>query len=151
MRRQDRKITDNEALEILNKGEHGILSMSKGNNEAYGIPLNYVLKDNNIYFHCALEGSKLNYLKTNNKVSFCVVGKTELLPSKFSTIYESVIVAGEISDVEGEDKRNALLWIIEKYSLEHLQKAKKYIDNTFDEVKVIRLSITSISGKARKK
>ncbi len=47
-----------------------------------------------IYFHCAPEGHKLENLSGNNKVSFCVVGKTQVLPDKFATNYESVIVFG---------------------------------------------------------
>lgn len=84
MRRQDRKISDSEAFKILQNGEYGILSMITSNNSGYGIPLSFAMKNNNvIYFHCAIEGSKLDYLKNNNNVSFCVVGNTEVLPSKF--------------------------------------------------------------------
>ncbi len=151
MRRLDRKISDDEAVEILQKGEFGVLSMSSPNNEGYGIPLNYAFDNNKIYFHCALEGSKLNYLKNNNKVSFCVVGRTELLPSKFGTAYESVIVSGIITEVEEEEKKDALLRIIEKYSSSHIPKGKKYIDKSHKDVNVIKLTISLISGKARKK
>ena len=108
MRRQDRKISDIDSIEILKKGEYGILSMVTLNNNGYGIPLNFALKGNEIYFHCANEGSKLEFLKNNNNVSFCVVGNTEILPSKFGTKYESTIVFGLISEVEGKKKYDAL-------------------------------------------
>ena len=151
MRRHDRKISDSEAFKILQKGEYGILSMITSNNSGYGIPLSFAMKNNNvIYFHCAIEGSKLGYLKNNNNVSFCVVGNTEVLPSKFGTMYESVIVFGYITEVNGEEKYDALLSIIEKYSGNYIQEGKEYIDKFNDKVKVIKLSITSISGKARK-
>ena len=79
MRRKDRAVTEKEAIEILIKGEHGILSMCTPENEGYGIPLNYVLENHQIYFHSAAAGSKLDYLRTNNKVSFCVVGNTTVV------------------------------------------------------------------------
>jgi len=60
MRRKDRQITNTEAYSILENGEYGILSTVSSNNEAYGVPLNYCLIDKCIYFHCALEGSKIN-------------------------------------------------------------------------------------------
>jgi len=150
LRRHDRQITESEALDILRKGEYGVLSMCSTSNEGYGIPLSYVLVGNNIYFHCATEGSKLRFLKENNKVSFCVVGKTVLLPSKFSTIYESVIASGTATVVEDEEKQEALQQIIEKYSADYIEESKEYIKRYFDRVKVIRLSIETLTGKARK-
>jgi len=150
MRRKDRKITDNEAIEILRKGEFGVLSMCTSDNRGYGIPLNFVFKDNDIYFHCATEGSKLDYLRNNNKVSFCVVGKTEVLPSKFGAIYESVIVSGRTAEIEGTEKYDALMRVIEKYSAGYIPEGKEYILKLYDKVRVIKLSIESITGKARK-
>ncbi len=150
IRRQDRKIESKEAIDILKKGEYGVLSMSTQNNEGYGIPLNYVYDNDKIYFHCALNGSKLDYLRTNNKVSFCVIGNTQILPSKFGTLYESSIASGLISEVEGDEKRNALMLIIEKYSNDFIEEGKEYIQRLYYKTIVLRLSIESIIGKSRK-
>lgn len=150
LRRQDRQISDNEAIEILQKGEYGVLSMCSPTNEGYGVPLSFVLVGNDIYFHCAAEGTKLRFLKENNKVSFCVVGNTKLLPSKLSTIYESAIVKGIATEVDGEEKREALMRITEKYSADFIEEGKESIKKHFNTVKVIKLSIESITGKARK-
>ena len=150
MRRKDREITEDEAIEILIKGEHGILSMCSPENEGYGIPLNYVLDNHQIYFHCAAAGSKLDYLRNNNKVSFCVVGNTTVIPSDFGTLYESTIVSGTTSKVDGNEKREALKRIIEKYSADFIIEGNEYIDKLFDRVSVIKLSIQSITGKARR-
>jgi nitroimidazol reductase NimA-like FMN-containing flavoprotein (pyridoxamine 5'-phosphate oxidase superfamily) len=150
MRRKDREITEDEAIEILIKGEHGILSMCSPENEGYGIPLNYVLDNHQIYFHCAAAGSKLDYLRNNNKVSFCVVGNTTVIPSDFGTLYESTIVSGTTSEVDGNEKREALKRIIEKYSADFIIEGNEYIDKLYDSVSVIKLSIQSITGKARR-
>ena len=109
MRRQDRKIEYKEAYQILKDGEYGILSMVTTDNSAYGIPFSYVIIDDSVYFHCALEGSKLDFIRKNNKVSFCVVGKTEVLPSKFSTKYESAIALGEIYEVNDQNEKKKSL------------------------------------------
>jgi hypothetical protein len=151
MRRQDRKLTDEESIEILRKGEYGILSMCTANNGAYGIPLNYVLVNNEIYFHSATEGSKLDFLLNNNKVSFCVVGNTEILPAKFATIYESVIVFGNASLVNGDEKKEGLMHLVEKYSSAYIHEGDEYIEKYYSKVKVMKLSIESFSGKARKR
>ncbi len=150
LRRQDREIDEKEAIEILIKGEYGVLSMCTPDNEGYGIPLNYALDKDKVYFHCALDGAKLDYLRTNKKASFCVVGHTQVLPSKFGTLYESTIVSGLISEVEGDEKRHALMLLIEKYSSDYVEEGEEYITKLYDRTRVLSLSIESISGKSRK-
>ena len=149
MRRKDREMIQSEAIGILQNGEYGILSMCTPTNEGYGVPLNYVFYGNAVYFHCALEGSKLEYLRNNNKVSFCVVGKTKVLPATFGTLYDSVIASGIASEVDGDEKQDALLQIIMKYSADFVPEGRDYIDKLIGKVRVIRLSVESITGKAR--
>ena len=150
MRRQDRQISESEAIEILQKGEFGVLSMCTPDSGGYGIPLNFALKNIAIYFHCALEGSKLEYLRQNNRVSFCVIGRTNVLPSQFGTVYESAIAFGVAIEVEGEEKHEALMLFLEKYSADYIQEGTEYMIKAFKRVKVIKLSIETITGKARK-
>ncbi|MBN2461544.1 MAG: pyridoxamine 5'-phosphate oxidase family protein, partial [Candidatus Cloacimonetes bacterium] len=133
MRRQDRRIERDECLSILKKGEYGILSLCTQQNGGYGIPLNFVFMNGSIFFHCASEGRKIEEMKRNNKVSFCVVGKTEIIPEKFTTEYESVIVFGKTFEIAGEEKRKALECIVKKYSADFWQEGRTMIDNLFDK------------------
>ena len=75
MRRKDRALSRQEALDILNKGEYGILSTVSADGQPYGTPINFCLINDCIYFHCAKEGHKLDNISANSKVCFCVVGK----------------------------------------------------------------------------
>ena len=150
MRRKDRAITEDEANYILNTSEYGVLSTVSKNGEPYGVPLSYCVIDNSIYFHSALEGKKLENIINNQIVSFCVVGKTKVLPNKFSTIYESVIVDGTIEESVGEDKRLGLTGLITKYSIDFLDEGLEYIRNASDKTKVLKLTINTLSGKARR-
>ena len=63
-----------------------------GDGTPYGVRLIFCVIDNCIYFHCALEGQKIDNIECNKLVSFCVVENTEILPDKFATKYESAIV-----------------------------------------------------------
>lgn len=100
VRRQNRLLEELEAYELLKTSEYGVLSMSAVEGGGYGIPINYAWDGKeHIYFHCALEGQKLECLRANDKVSFCVVGKTQVLSSQFSTAYESVLVFGTIGRI----------------------------------------------------
>lgn len=148
MRRKERETENVETLEIFKNGEYGVLSTIDENGYAYGVPLSYVYSNESIYFHCALEGQKLDNINYNNKVSFCVIGKTCVIPDKFSTKYESAIVFGEAIEVFEEEKREALLELLKKYSPNFIEKGKLYIKNAGDKTKVIKIKIDKISGKA---
>jgi nitroimidazol reductase NimA-like FMN-containing flavoprotein (pyridoxamine 5'-phosphate oxidase superfamily) len=150
MRRKDRQISNTETIEIINKGEYGVLSMCAPDNKAYGVPLNYVFWNNCIYFHCAKGGFKMDNLDKNNNVSFCIVGNTELLPDKFSTRYESAIIFGKTEEVKEKEKFYALIELVKKYSSEFLENGKRYIQDLSDNTTVIKIRIDEITGKARK-
>jgi hypothetical protein len=151
LRRKDRRLDDAAAMALLQRGEYGILSTSDKNNRPYGIPVNYVLMEENIFFHCATEGQKLENITANNGVSFCVVGMTELIPEKFSTRYESVVVSGNADVVEDEvTKENALRALVAKYAPDHIAAGDAYIDKLKDQTTVVRVEIESLAGKARK-
>lgn len=137
-----------EALELLRNGEYGILSVIGDDGYPYGVPLNHVYKDGCIYFHCALEGHKIDAIKNNNKVSFCVVGNTEIISDKFSTKYESVIIFGRAEEViEENEKKAGLLSIIEKYSSDYQDEGKKYINKDYQRAALFRIVIEHIIGK----
>ncbi len=150
MRRKDRQITDSEAHSILNEGEYGVLSTVSSNNVPYGIPLNYCLIENCLYFHCASEGTKIDHIESNPNVSFCVVGTTKVLSDKFSTAYESCIVRGVASEVFEKEKLAALEKLIHKYSAHHIPAGLKYIEKLKGKTRVFKIAIDSISGKANK-
>jgi nitroimidazol reductase NimA-like FMN-containing flavoprotein (pyridoxamine 5'-phosphate oxidase superfamily) len=148
LRRKDRAISTEQAMEILSKGEYGVLSTVDAENQPYGVPVNYVLVGNRVEFHCATSGHKIDNIKHNDKVSFCVVGGTKVLPSEFSTKYESAIVFGTISELMGSAKRDSLVFLIAKYSPEHIKAGMEYIERLIEKTKVYSVSISEISGKA---
>jgi uncharacterized protein len=149
VRRKDREIDSEKATQLLAEGEYGFLATAGLDGQAYGVPLNYVFKNNSLFFHCAPEGHKLDNIRANPKVSFCVVGKAKILSEKFSTEYESVIAFGKASEVEGEEKSQALLYLVEKYSPNFLEQGKTFIAKYFDKTSVIKMDLQHITGKAR--
>jgi nitroimidazol reductase NimA-like FMN-containing flavoprotein (pyridoxamine 5'-phosphate oxidase superfamily) len=150
LRRKDRAITQTEALALLNRAEYGILSTISQKDQPYGVPLNFCVIDGSIYFHCAHTGQKIDSIEDNQNVSFCVVGKTQLLPEKFSTKYESVIAFGVAEEVFAVTKQIALEKLVQKYSPEFIKKGKKYIENSQGKTRVFRININHLTGKARK-
>ena len=149
MRRKDREISEEKAFAILIEGEYGILSVVSQDNTPYGVPLNFCVIGRKMYFHCALDGRKLDILNKNNLVSFCVVSSTEVMPDKFGTKYESVILTGNAIEVFAETKRNGLEGLLHKYSPAYMESGLKYIDKLTDKTNVFEIEIQNISGTAR--
>lgn len=147
MRRKDKEIDTDEAISFLTKCEYGVLSTVGNDGQPYGVPLNYAYKDNCIYFHCALTGHKIDNIDNNPKVSFCTVGDTKVLPSEFSTNYVSVVVFGVASEVQGAERYNALVLLLEKFSPEFIGEGKKYIEKKDKATRVFKIEIQHISGK----
>lgn len=151
IRRQDRLLDEDKALALLAKGEYGVLSMVAPEGTPYAIPVSFAWDGHDaIYIHCAPEGRKLRCLEACPKVSFCVVGGTEVLPRQFTTLYESIVVQGRASTgLEPEERMEALRMIVRKYAPEFAEVGEKYLKASFPRTEVIRLEIASVSGKAK--
>lgn len=151
VRRQDRLLEQESAIYLLATGEYGVLSLATIENEPYGIPLNYAWDGMNcIYFHCAVEGRKLELLMKNSLASFCVVGKTNVIPEKFSTGYESIIVKGMLRiGLFEEEKLTGLNLLVKKYSPSYQSEGQKYIEKLFHQTEVLRFDIQEVSGKSK--
>jgi uncharacterized protein len=150
LRRKDRAITNDEAIAILRKAEYGVLSTISPDGKPYGVPLNFCYMDNCIYFHCAIEGRKIDNIEKNKSVSFCAVGNTEIMPDKFGTKYESVIVSGHVEELFNDNKQIALECFLNKYSSDYLNKGLEYIESLKEKTRVFKLLIIHLSGKSRR-
>jgi nitroimidazol reductase NimA-like FMN-containing flavoprotein (pyridoxamine 5'-phosphate oxidase superfamily) len=148
MRRKERQLDDTASMEILTCGDFGILSTYGSNSYPYATPLSYVYFNSCIYFHCAIEGLKIDNIDNNNKVCFCVTSIVALNPEKFSVKYKSVIVFGTASEIFYPEKDEALKELIKKYSGEFTEKAGKYIESSKDKTRVFKIEIEHITGKS---
>jgi len=153
MRRKDRETDEQDARELLSRGQYGVLSTVGADGAPYGVPLNYVHRESEIYFHSAPEGRKVDNLSagvtSGAQASFCVVGETEVQPEMLTTNYESVIASGEVRELEGEEKRTALRWLVEKYAPDFRQQGEEHIAKAEGRTRVFGLSVRQISGKRR--
>lgn len=150
MRRKDKIMSEEGIFNLLENGEYGVLSMVSNENKPYGVPVSYVYYNNHIYFHGAKEGHKVNNIKSNENISFCIVDNTYIVPEKFTTKYESIIISGEAIEVDGIEKLNSLNKLIYKYSPKFTNSGKKYIEDKLGQTKVFKIRIKSITGKKGK-
>ena len=151
VRRADRQISPEDTIAVLKSADYGTLSTVNTDGSAYGVPLSYAYVNGVIYFHCAAEGHKLDNIKQNPEVCFCAVSTAEPLAEKFSMRYASATVFGTAEIViDDNEKRAALVSLIEKYSPGHIPAGMDYIDRDFHKPLVVKITIQKKSGKSRK-
>jgi uncharacterized protein len=146
-----RKLSDEATFELLKNGEHGVLALNGDDGYPYAVPITYSYFDHFIYFHSANHGYKIDILKKNQNACLSVIINVEVLPSKFSAKYESVIVTGEIEFVEDKNEKNrALEYLIDQYSSEFKEIGMKFVNGPFGEkTSVFKMKIKEISGKGK--
>ena len=151
VRRQDRLLDEQRAVALLREAEWGVLSVTDVDGAPYGMPLNYVWDGgHSLYIHCAPDGRKLHCLDHDRRVSFCIVGRVNLLPSRFTTEYESIVLTGKAVRHLGDDeKRRALELLLNKLSPADKEVGMKYAAGSFHRVEIVRLDIDSWSGKSK--
>lgn len=152
IRRQDRLLAENKAIALLRSGEYGVLSLQTITGSGYGIPINFAWDgQSSIYLHCAPKGKKLDCIESHPNVSFCIVGKTNIVPHKFTTGYESIILHGEAHiKLSSDERRKALNLILDKYSPNDKELGIKYMEKSFHRTEIIRLDINEWSGKCKR-
>jgi len=148
MRKAERAIPEAETRKLLETCEYGTLSMIAPDGSPHAVPMSFVCLENTIYFHCALEGFKIACLGANPEVCFSAVGKTETLPMKFSTRFESVIVYGTARECTGDEKQKALEALIRKYSFSFFAGGLAYIARAAGKTRVYGIAIETMTGKA---
>jgi len=151
VRRADRQIPTEDTIAVLKSADYGILSTVSADGSPYGVPLSFVYTGDVIYFHCAPEGHKLDNILQNPEVCFCAVSQAETLADKFSVRYASATVFGKAEVVKDDDeKRAALVALVQKYSPGHIPAGMDYINRDFHKPLVVKINVQKMSGKSRK-
>jgi len=154
LRRLDKEIKDLEQIrKILKTAQFMTISMAV-NNQPYLVSLTYTYDehDNCLYFHCASEGKKIEYLKKNNLVWGEVLLDYGYSQGECTHLYASVHFSGRVKFIEDLDERyHAFELMIKRLDKEPENLIKKMlvqIDSS--HVLVGRIDIDYMSGKKSK-
>lgn len=149
MRRARQELSREETVAILRRGSNGVLAVSGDEDYPYAVPISYVYSDGKLFFHGAKTGHKLDGIRRNEKVSFCVVDRDEVQEETYTTHFRSAIVFGRARVLtEDAEKRQALLLLAEKYSPSmSMQQHHQAIDREWAPVCVVEIAIEHMTGK----
>lgn len=153
MRKYNKRITDfNVINDILDTSHVGRLGTVGIDGWPMVKPLNFAWYEGRIYFHCALEGEKLEDIRRDERVCFEVdlpiayVKGTAENPCRAEYLYRSVILRGRARLVESpSEKVLALNALMKKYQPEG--EWRDYPEEKLDITGIVRIDIEDMSGK----
>lgn len=103
-----------------------------------------------IGFHCAKTGHKIDAIRADNRVSFTVIDRDEIMPRERTTKYRSVIAFGRAEFIEGDENlRRAANALGAKYSSGY---EDLYMAETEDTIRrktlcCVEITIDHMTGK----
>ncbi|MCR1900272.1 pyridoxamine 5'-phosphate oxidase family protein [Irregularibacter muris] len=149
MRRKKQLLSKDKIEEILNTCTSGVLGVNGDNGYPYTVPISYAYKDGKIFFHCAKEGHKIDSIKRNDKVTFCVIEKDEVIQQTFTTHFRSVSAFGRARILTDDHERQyALECLVEKYSPDFIKEGLQEIKDEWNRVCLVEINIEHMTGKA---
>jgi nitroimidazol reductase NimA-like FMN-containing flavoprotein (pyridoxamine 5'-phosphate oxidase superfamily) len=154
IRRKEKEIKNREELfDILKGGKFAIISMSK-ENEPYIVSLSYGYDEskNALYFHCAKEGQKIDFINANPYVCGTVI-EDNGYEDRCGQTYRSVVFRGKMNIVDNiEEKKSGFDVLLNQLETDPIATKNKFLkkDETYENSGMLKLDITDITGKEEK-
>jgi nitroimidazol reductase NimA-like FMN-containing flavoprotein (pyridoxamine 5'-phosphate oxidase superfamily) len=103
--RKNKAATRVECIRLLETEKRGVLSVQGDDGYPYGMPMNhfYNVDDGCLYFHCGRAGHRLDALRRNGKVSYCVMDRGVRPEGAWAYDVQSVIVFGQMEIIDDWD------------------------------------------------
>ena len=154
MRRRDRQVVGIKEMEdIILRCQVCHLALSDPQGHPYVVALNFGYQPGSppvLYFHCAKEGKKLDFIQTNPRAAFMIDRALELITGPtacdWGMNYESVMGTGGITIVtDPEERRRGLDLIMAHYG----SSSPAYLPASLEDTLVLKLTITEMTGKRK--
>ncbi|MBR1401900.1 MAG: pyridoxamine 5'-phosphate oxidase family protein [Prevotella sp.] len=156
MRRSSRQMDEAFALEVLDKAPYVTVSFTRPDGSPYGVPLSLARTDDEtFYFHCAMEGEKLDCIAANPVVALSAV--TRCTPTvgpkdgSFTLQYKSAMAIGKAEMVtEREEKVEALRAICQRFLPHHMEAFDDAIERSIERTAVVKITLMAPPTGKRK-
>ena len=148
MRKKSREMDASWALEVMDKAPYITVSMSDADGMPYAVPLSLARTDEKtFYFHCAMEGKKLDILSMNPRVCLSAVSKCKPTvgpkDGSFTLEFKSAIAFGKAEMVTDEaEKRKALRVICQRFLPNQMDAFDAAVERSMSHTAVVRITLT---------
>lgn len=152
MRRFKQKLSEAECIELLRQEPRGVLSVIGEDGYPYGIPMDHWFdeKHGRLCFHGAAEGHKIDALRAENRVSYCVYNSGYRNPGEWALNIRSVIVFGRMSIVNSGERKVEICTNLCKKFTDDPTYIERELALAGDRVCCLELEIEHMTGKAVK-
>lgn len=149
MQRKRQQLTEAECFQLLREEKRGVLSVLGDEGYPYGIPHNhwYCEEDGRLYFHSGNTGHKIDAIRANPKVSYCVFDSGHTEDGDWALHFRSVIVFGRAEIVTDHQKALAISRELSYQFTSDEDYIEKEIRTSGPRVLVFSIQIEHISGK----
>lgn len=147
MRRGKQLLSMEDTIAVMKRNTNGVLACLGDEDYPYAVPLSYVYFNDKIYFHSAKAGHKIDSITNNSKVSFSVTDEDTIISKEYTTYFRSVIAFGKSRIVEGDEKLEAFLSLVKKYSGDQPEEAQHKEIDECSHAYIIAIDIEHITGK----
>lgn len=153
MRRFDRELSREETQTVIDAAPFAVVSTVDDEGHVYGVPVNPVCVGEAVYFHTTSGASRRNdNIRAHQEICLTFVSEAQVTEHDYSCNYACAVVEGsceEVTDIE--EKRQALAAIIARWAPSNDEERNaRYIDKHFEGCAIWRVSMTKVSGKARR-
>lgn len=156
MRREDRQMSAEWALDVMKRAPYITVSMTDEDGFPYSVPLSLAnTDDTTFYFHGAKEGRKIDILKKNPRVCLSAVTKCHPLvgpkDDSFTLEFQSAIANGIAELVEDEaEKKKAMYAICERFLPNHMAAFETAFERSIAHTAIVRIKLTEPPSGKRK-
>lgn len=148
MRRFRQALTRSGCEAVLERGTSGVLAVAGDGGWPYAVPMSYVWEDGKVYFHWAMAGHKLDAIRGDSRVSFCVIDQDQVVPEEYTTYFRSVIVFGRARVLDDpREKRRAIELLAQRYRPGCPGEMAAEIDGSWDRFCMVELAAEQVTGK----
>ena len=149
MRRSAQALGVDACREVLSRGTSGVLALLGDGGWPYAVPLSYAFDGENLYFHCAREGHKLDAIRREARASFCVVDRDDVKPAEYTSYFRSVIIFGRVRVLEDKAQKRAAIELLARryFPEDSAENRRRAIEREWAGLCMLEMDIEHMSGK----
>jgi len=115
--------------------------------EPYVVPLNFVYDEGIVYFHCSLEGRKIEAIRANPGVCLEFDAMHGVSVKKQTTYYTSAVAWGDAVFVSDTSK---VKQVLEMICIKYLDCSPEITEGMAERTCVVSIRVNSLTGREKK-
>ena len=147
MRRKNQQLSQEECEEVLAAGKRGVLAVLGDDGYPYTVPLDYVYEDGRLFFHCAVEGHKLDAIRACDKCSFCVLSEPQENEGAWWLTWRSIVAFGRVHVIEDQQRKLDYLGKLGYKYFPTREEVDASVARSGHRVEMLELVIEHMTGK----